>query len=217
MADTNSDVFLELKDSSGEQIKGDCSDKTYAGMIELADFEISARSMADRQKSEAMQEMAESGGGEGGKQSPPPNIDTKHFEKQKPGEPKGVFTLKVTKPTDSSTPSLCLSYSKNLRSSKDCLQSGKLVVRKRGGGGLVFLTVLFKNLYVVNYNMNLSGGKGASGTSQMEEDVEFVFEACAIKYVQQAKSGAATSPGYASWTFKDPKGPDSNLESQLKS
>ncbi len=215
MAESNADVFLELKNSTGEQVKGDCTDKKFPGMIELEDFELSARSMADRQKAEAMEELAESSGEDGGGGGgAPSNIDLRHLE-NKGEKKKGVFTLKITKHTDSSSPSICLSYAQNLRSEKDCYQSGKLVVRKRGGGGVIFLTVLFKNLYVVNYNLNLSGGKGDSGTSLAEEDIEFVFESCAIKYIQQAKSGRGLAPAITSWSFKDKKS-DSGLEGQLK-
>ena len=122
---------------------------------------------------------------------------------------------------DISSPWLALSYSQNLRSDKDCFKSGLLVARKRGGtaGGLIYMKVLFKNMYVVNYNLNLTGGKGAGGTSLAEEDAQFVFESCAIEYVQQAKSGRASSsdsPTITSWSFKL-KDADSGLEGDIKS
>jgi type VI protein secretion system component Hcp len=214
MADSNADVFLELKQSNDEKLEGDCIDIKFAGMIEIEDFEVSARSMADRQKAEAMESMLEAST-EGGKtDTVRGDVDLRHLENK---GAKGVFTLKLTKVTDSTSPSLALSYSKNLRSEKDSFKEGKLFVRKRGGSGsgVVYLTYMFKNLYVVNYNLNLSGGKGDSGTSIPEEDVEFVFESLAMKYVQQAKTGGGEPSRIASWSFKG-KDTDSALESELK-
>jgi type VI protein secretion system component Hcp len=247
MADSNADVFLQLKDAQGELIEGDCVDKKFAGWIEIDDFEVSDRSMSAMQAENEAEKEAQEGGEEssGGKVRAGSSLEwnkgrqrvggsgTATGDRQGAGKTggkkagkkgskgssdnQGVFTLKINKDTDSSSPMLAFSYSRNLRSAKDCFKSGKLVVRKRGGGGVQFLTFLFKNLYVVNYSLNLSGGKAATASSLPDEDIEFVFESMALKYIKQAKGGEGTSDPYiASWNFKK-HDTDADLETEIKS
>lgn len=221
MAVDNADLFLKLVNAQNAMISGECTDKVFKGWIELENFELSTRSMADCQKEDQLKEVMQnnSEGGDGQATTTTTGNVDKLVDKTGKTENRAV-SLKITKPTDLSSPWLALSYSQNLRSDKDTFPSAILVARKRGGtaGALIFFKLLLKNLYVVNYNLNLTGGKDASGTSLADEDIQFVFESFALKYIQQGKSGRGTSasgsPNSSSWSFKDKK-PDSDLESKL--
>src|SRR5262245_411576 len=127
MADSSTaDIFLELTAPGGGKLEGDCTDKIWAGLIEIDDFELSGRSNADRQKDKDKDDDDED---EGGKKKG--KKEGKKKKKKKSAE-QGAFTLKITKDTDRSSPDLALSYSKNLASVRECFPKGRLLLRKRG-------------------------------------------------------------------------------------
>ncbi len=221
MAEQSVDMFLELTGPKGK-IEGDCIDKNFKDMIEIDDFELSARSMgakqSDRDQEEDEAEAEDTGTRRGGKKKKKDKgrggaKDKK--KKHKKSDDQGAFTFKITKETDKSSADLALSYSRNLRSASECFPKGMLYIRKRGTENFVFATIAFENMYVVNYQLSMSGGKSATATTIPEEDIEFVFEKCGIKYHQQDKKGQKMSPVIVTWNFKDPPSGAPDLESAL--
>jgi len=209
MADSSADIFFDLTAPGGGKVEGDCQDAKWAGLIEVDDFELSGRSNDDRQK-EKDQDTDEDDAGGGKKKG---KKEGKKKGKKKSDE-QGAFTLKITKDTDRSSPDLALSYSKNLHSVRECFPEGRLLLRKRGAHNFIFLTILFKDLYVVKYQLSMSGGKGAGAANIPDEDIEFVFESCAFRYMVQTTTGGGSKPIIIGWDFKQHER-DSNLEKKL--
>ncbi|OAI49781.1 hypothetical protein AYO44_06175 [Planctomycetaceae bacterium SCGC AG-212-F19] len=211
MADSQADIFFELTAPGGGKVEGDCTDTRWAGLIEIDDFEMSGRSLASKQQdkeSESDDEGDEKGKGGKGKKG------KQGKKKKKKSDGQDFFTLKITKDTDRSSPELALSYSRNLASVRECFPKGRLLLRKRGATNFIFLTILFTNLYVVNYKLSMSGGKGTGAHNIPDEDIEFVFESCAFRYSKQAITGGGTKPIIIGWDFQQHERA-SSLEKEL--
>jgi type VI protein secretion system component Hcp len=212
------DIFLELTGPRDKAIKGESRDKHFRGLVEIDDFELSARSMKDFNNAKRKEEA------EGGdvdrlmyeekskkskkKKSKSQTFDDSQVPLKSDGEDENAnaFTLKITKDMDYVSPDLAQSYSRNLAGMRQEFPKIRLYLRKRGTENFVYLTFTFKDCYVVNYHLALSGG----GTSIPVETVEITFSHCAMKYVPQTKEGGvAPQPMYWGWDFANQKSDDS--------
>jgi type VI protein secretion system component Hcp len=206
MAD-NADIFLKMTGPKGD-IKGESKDKHFRGLVEVEDFELSARSMekyhAAKEK-ERRAEAEEDGEIESRSINERPRsqqfVQSQIELKSSDSDEESAFTLKVTKEMDYVSSDLAQSYSSNLAGNRQQFPKIVMYVRKRGTENFVYLTFTFKDCYVVNYHLALSGG-GKDASSIPVETVEFTFSGCAMEYRVQTEMGGGSAPKTVGWDFK---------------
>jgi type VI protein secretion system component Hcp len=200
----NADIFLKLTGPQGE-IKGESKDAHFLSFVEVDDFELSARSM-EKYHAAKEKERREDDDGGGDVDRPlhekPKSKSQIRNEAQVPlksdGEDESAFTLKITKDMDYVSGDLAQSYSWNLAGMRQKFPKIRLYLRKRGTENFVYLVFTFKDCYVVNYHLALSGG----GTSIPVETVEFTFSGCVMKYKPQTEAGGERAAKIVGWDFK---------------
>jgi type VI protein secretion system component Hcp len=210
----NVDIFLKMTGPDQKQIQGESKDAHFRGLVEIEDFELSARSMEKYHAAKEKERREEDdGGGE---------VDRPMLEKAKSrnfaqsqielksadDDEESAFTLKVTKEMDYVSSDLAQSYSSNLAGLRQKFPKIVMYVRKRGSENFVYLTFTFKDCYVVNYHLSLSGG-GKDATSIPVETVEFTFSGCAMEYRAQTETGGTRAPKTVGWDFKKRERDDS--------
>jgi type VI protein secretion system component Hcp len=210
----NVDIFLKLTGPKGD-IEGESKDRNFAGYVEIDDFELSARSMERYNAAKEKERREEDEGGEGDRSilDKPKSKTFTHsqIELKSADDDESAFTLKVTKEMDYVSSDLAQSYSWNLAGMRQNFPKIIMHLRKRGTENLVYLTFTFKDCYVVNYHLALSGG-GKDATSIPVETVEFTFSACAMKYLPQAETGGGHTHKIVGWDFKKRERDDSMAE-----
>ena len=162
------DIFLELVGMSGAPVKGESQDAAFPYHIELKSFALRGPSFTSKKRDE----------------------DDKYDEEGKRilKAPK-TFTFSITKEVDKSTPVLVQTYSKNLGINAE--PYSRAVVRFRlphADGHLVFLVLIFTEVHLTKYDMDLKGD-----TSIPEESLDFAFKGLEIQYSPQTNTGDASS------------------------
>jgi len=194
------DAFLKLVGPNGP-LKGESNDAQFPDLIEIDDWDLSAAGIGTPESdSDSGDDDDEDEGKKKGKKGE--KGKEKKEKKKKKKEKKGSFTFKITKDPDYSSPDLAQSYSQNLAGERECFPRAELYCRKRGAKNFIYLTLIFKQVYVVAYNLDLGGGKGGDSGSIGEEKVEFVFETCIMKYASQGVGGEAGRDLEMGWDFK---------------
>lgn len=200
---TQVDAFLKLVGPNGPLV-GESTDEHFPELIEIQDWDLSVGSIGtpesrtgDDDEDEEGDDKKKKGGkaGKGGDKK-----EKKEKKKKKPGKGSRP-TLKITKDPDYSSPDLAQSYAQNLSPMREVFPRAELYVRKSGQRNFVYLTIIFKEVFVVAYNLDLGGGKGADAGSIGEEKVEFIFDSCIMKYATQGVGGEAGSHTEIGWDF----------------
>lgn len=70
-----------------------------------------------------------------------------------------------------------------------------LVIRKAGGGNLLYLQYIFRQVFVTGINWS-----GGSGEENPKESIKFKFGAMGIQYVQQLPTGGEGKKMQGSWS-----------------
>jgi type VI secretion system secreted protein Hcp len=114
------------------------------------------------------------------------------------GHSSGKVTLSdfsITKPTDSSSPTLF----KNCCGGKPYTKVTAAIQKSTGAGGGAFLTYDFTNVYVTSVSWAGTGGAGGGGHDTPHETVTFTFEKVQITYKSQKSDGSLGAPLMAGW------------------
>lgn len=162
------DIFLELVNKSGSQIKGEAQDAAFPYHIEIKGFALRGPSFTTKKADET---------------------DKYDDEGQRIPKPPKTFVFTVTKEVDKSTPVLVQTYSKNLGINAE--PYSKAIVRFRlphAETRLVFLALIFTEVHLTKYDVELKGE-----TSIPEESIEFAFKTLEIQYSPQTNTGEASS------------------------
>jgi len=70
-----------------------------------------------------------------------------------------------------------------------------LVIRKAGGGNLLYLQYIFRQVFVTGINWS-----GGSGEENPKESIKFKFGAMGIQYIQQLPTGGEGTKMIGSWS-----------------
>src|SRR5262249_21375975 len=153
--------------------------------VEIDDFELSARSMEKYHAAKEKERREDDESGEGDRsileKPKSKSFAQSQIELKSADDDESAFTLKVTKDMDYVSPDLAQSYSSNLAGMRQKFPKITMYLRKRGTENFIYLTFTFKDCYVVNYHLSLSGG-GKDASSIPVETVEFTFSGCAMEY-----------------------------------
>ena len=175
------DAFLKLWSKGGSQLIGESSDDNMKDAIEVLDFSVRSQSLSGHKKKKKK------------KQQDKDSDEDRHEESKS----KQMFTLKLTKDLDRSSPLLAQSYSSNRSTVVEPFEKGVLFVRKPGAFNFIFLKMTFLGLYVTDYKMSVK-----SETSIPTEDVSFGFRVLGINYVPQLTTGGRGKPKFAGWDLR---------------
>jgi len=115
-----------------------------------------------------------------------------------PGEEGGqFFTFTVSKVVDIATPLLFKAFCERLRNKTVTWKTAVVTLRKASGGQpLPYLVFQFTDVYIKKWSLD-----GKDGESEAEEDIEFCFNTCDMRYQPQAAGGAAASLKTGHWEF----------------
>lgn len=212
------DLFLDIKDSSGQSIKGQSNDSEFTDKIEISSFSFGgpAISLSDTEgkkrtsfkvtqkiKGSVKQMMEEArdkrkGRAMGKTGNLEETVETTYTVDDSEHD---TFSFRITKEFDYSSPDLLQSYCKNMAAEPSPFQSATIYCRIDipGPAKLVTLQLLFENVWVVNYEMSIDDDT----TSIPDERVEFVFTKCTMTYTPQMPDGTAgTTMSPVGWDFQ---------------
>lgn len=210
-------LFLDIKDASGQSLQGGSNDKQFHDKIEILTFsfggpaislsENEAKKRSDlkvmrKLKSSMKQLMKKSRGKRKGKGSDKNGPAEETIETTVTGAEAehDTFSFRITKKYDYSSPDLLQSYCKNMGNEPAAFQSAAIYCRIdiTGPAQLVTLQLNFANVWVVNYEMSIS-----DETSIPDERIEFVFTKCSMTYTPQLPDGTAgTAMAPVGWDFQ---------------
>jgi len=194
--DQKSDILMVIDGYNPRTVEGESTDDNYTGAIELRTFSFggptkgreksSNRSTTDL--SQVMDRKQKFENDEDGEDNKPDKIRT-------------TIEFDVTKDMDYSSPVLLQAFCKNLTAESEPFKKVVIYCRLPGSPSpIVAVEVTFRNVYIVNFSMDVSGSD-----SVPTEKIKFVFDELELKYSPQKTSGDAAPPGIFGFNFKDKK------------
>ncbi len=175
------DAFLKLWKKGGELLVGESSDDNLKGAIEVASFSLDCLSMTPHKKKKKKHKGED---------------DDEEATTTEPNS-KQIFTLKIKKEMDQSSPLLVKSYSVNRTTEIEPFEKGVLFVRKPGSHNFIFLRLTFLGLYVLEYTVDVKGDGGVP-----DEDLVFGFAVVGFQYIPQNADGGRGKSKFAGWDLR---------------
>lgn len=209
------DGFLQLK-KQDQQVKGESTDKAFAGAIEILSFKFGSMSgFSDSQEFYAAQNVGERRGVAmsrasdndgsiglgslfGGEDSTPEYSERELDEYQ--GQDLAdveACNFQIVKEMDLSSPDLFRAYcsSQDLEN-RDVFDSGTITLRKATGGArATFLSYVFSDLVVVGYSLEVGGD------ATPKETINMSFAKVRVEYTPQKVTGEMDKVIKGGWDF----------------
>lgn len=210
-------LFLDIKDASGQSIQGGSNDEEFHDKIEILSFSFGGPAISLSQdegkkktsfkvtqkiKGSVKQMMEQAKDKRKGKAlgkagNLEETVETTYTLDDSEHD---TFSFRITKDFDYSSPDLLQSYAKNLGATPAAFQSATVYCRIDipGPAQLVVYQLTFENVWVVNYEMSVS-----DDGSTPDERIEFVFTKCTMNYTPQMPDGTAgTAMSPVGWDFQ---------------